>query len=197
MSPSVARWDKVMIGAQSETLLFTALQNAASGLAKMMGRPVSIDTPRAELVPISQIGARVGGPDAEMVGIYLLMIDELPGQAILMMSLNEALRLVDLITGAAPGTSVTLGDIERSALAEAGNVTVSFFLNALGALAGTAARPSPPAVIVDMLGAILDVIASSAAAVSDNLLIVETTFNYPEGALQAHFWVLPELTIES
>jgi len=197
MNGSVARWDRVLIGAQSQGLLFTGLQNAASGLAKMMGRPVSIGAPHAELVPISQITASVGGPDAEMVGIYLLMTDELPGQAIMMMSLSEALRLVDLITGAAPGTSVELGDIERSALAEAGNIAVAFFLNALGALAGTAARPSPPAVMVDMLGAILDVIASRAAAVDDNLLIVETTFNYPEGALQAHFWVLPDLSIES
>jgi len=197
MSSREARWDKVMIGAQSETLLFTAMQNAASGLSRMTGKPITIDRPRARLVPISQIGNWVGGPEAEMVGIYLLMTEDLPGQAIMMMPLNQALRLVDLILGAAPGSSVSLGDLERSALAEAGNIAVACFLNALGAMVGTEARPSPPAVIVDMLGAILDVVATSAASVSDNLLIVESAFKYPEGAIQVHFWVLPELSVEA
>lgn len=197
MSSQEARWDKVMIGAQSETLLFTAMQNAASGLSRMTGKPITIDRPRARLVPISQIGNWVGGPEAEMVGIYLLMTEQLPGQAVMMMPLNQALRLADLIMGLAPGSSVSLGDLERSALAEAGNIAVACFLNALGAMVGTEARPSPPAVIVDMLGAILDVVATSAASVSDNLLIVESAFNYPEGAIQVHFWVLPELSIEA
>jgi hypothetical protein len=45
----------------------------------------------------------------------------------------------------------------------------------------------------DMLGAILSVVATPLAPVSDNLVIIETEFKgSAPHAVQAHFWVLPD-----
>jgi chemotaxis protein CheC len=130
-----------------------------------------------------------------MVGIYLLMQGDLNGQAIMIFPLDSALNLADLLLDAPPGTATSLGELERSALAEVGNLTVSYFLNAMSALTGKPLRPSPPAVMVDMLGAILDVVAVSAAATSDELLIVETMLQEPDGDVQGRFWVMPDPAI--
>lgn len=184
-------WNEIASEAKLEDILQAALQNAAKGLSEMVGRPINIDTPRVEAIPIEQVPTCVGDPETAMVGVYLLMEGDLPGQVILMLPLTEALYLVDLLLGESPGTTTSLGDLERSALAETGNLTVSFFLNEVASLTGSSSRPSPPAVMVDMLGAILDVIASPIAAVSDNLMIVETVFQEPERTVVAHFWVMP------
>ena len=53
-------------------------------------------------------------------------------------------------------------------------------------------RPSPPAVMVDMLGAILNVIVTPVAAVRDDLLIVETVFRDSSRTVEGRFWVLPD-----
>jgi chemotaxis protein CheY-P-specific phosphatase CheC len=76
-------------------------------------------------------------------------------------------------------------------------MAVSYFLNAVSGISKTPEllRPSPPAVMVDMLGAILDVIVTPVAAVRDDLLIIETAFKDGAGAIQGRFWVLPDPTI--
>jgi hypothetical protein len=53
--------------------------------------------------------------------------------------------------------------------------------------------------MVDMLGAVLDVVMTPVAAVSDDLMIVEAVFTRgtstnggSDRAIQVHFWVLPD-----
>jgi chemotaxis protein CheC len=191
VNDNMVQLNDLVAGRVLDNLLPVAMANAARGLSEMLGRTVTIDVPRVEMVPIGRVADHVGGPETEMVGIYLLICGEMPGQAILMASLEEALRLADLLLGEPEGTTQQLGDLERSALAEAGNLTVSFFLNAIASSTGISSRPSPPAVMVDMLGAIIGVVAAPMAAYSDELLIVETDFQESGRTVSVHFWVLP------
>ena len=73
----------------------------------------------------------------------------------------------------------------------------SYFLNGVASLEEVPdlLRPSPPAVMVDMLGAILDVIVTPVAAVRDDLLIIETVFRDSRRAIEGRFWVLPDPTL--
>ncbi len=184
-------WNKIITDSQSGDLLSVAMHHAASGLSQMVGRSINIEIPKIEKVPVPQAAMYVGGPETEMVGVYLLISGDLPGQVILLIPLNDALSLVDLLMGLPTGTTTSLGDLERSALAETGNLTASYFLNEVASLTKTSSRPSPPCVMVDMLGAIVDVVATPVAAVSDDLLIVETVFKESSRTVEAHFWVLP------
>jgi len=111
------------------------------------------------------------------------------------------LNLADVLLAVPPGTSTHLGEMERSALAEAGNLVVSYFLNAVATFLKKPRllQPSPPTVMVDMLGAILDVVMTPVAVVSDDLMIVEAAFTPgtstnggSDRAIQVHFWVLPD-----
>jgi chemotaxis protein CheC len=135
----------------------------------------------------------VGHPESEMVGVYFKMRGDLGGQAMLMLPLSSALNLADLLMEEAPGTSTSLGEVERSALAEAGHLMVAYFLNAMAVLTGKPLRPSPPAVMVDMLGSILSVLATAVGVESNELMIIETILQDVEGLVEARFWVLPDL----
>ena len=174
-----------------EMLLPAAMQHAAAGLSEMVGRPVSIEVPRVERVPIAHVADLMGGPETDMVCVYLLFEGDVDGQAVLMAPVHDALHLADMLLDEPEGTTTHLGALEQSALAEAGNLTLSFFLNEIAVLSGVSCRPSPPAVMVDMLGAILSVVATPVAGVSDELIIVETVFCEPERIVQVHFWVMP------
>lgn len=180
-----------MADAQLRGLLQAAMEHAAHGLSDMTGRAITIDAPRVEKLPINQVVTHAGSPEMEIVGIYLLASGDFAGQVILMLPLAEALYLVDLLLGVPPGTTTELGDLERSALAEAGNLTTSYFLNEIAAHTTVSSRPSPPAVLVDMLGAVMDVVTTPVASFTDVLMIAETIFQDTGRAIAAYFWVLP------
>ena len=195
MSNQTASWGNIITGPQSAALLQAAMTRTARNLSEMIGRPVTIDVVDVEAVPIVQVMTYVGSPEAETAGAYLLIEGDLNGQAILMLPLEDAVHMVDLLLDNPPGTTTHLDDLGRSALAEVGNVTVASFLNEVAAVTGVEARPSPPVVIVDMLGAILTVVVTPLAATSDDIVIVKTVLKETERVVQAHFWILPEPTM--
>ena len=188
-------WENIITGPQSETLLQAAMYRTATNLSDMIGRAITIDVLDVETVPINKVFDVVGSPEAETAGAYLLIEGDLSGQAILMLALEDALHMVDLLMGDTPGTTQTLDDLGRSAIAEVGNVTVASFLNEVASITGVEARPSPPVVIVDMMGAILNVVITPVAVTGNDLVLVKTKLQETEKIIQAHFWVLPEPTM--
>jgi chemotaxis protein CheC len=197
MSDEKAIWSRLINGPHSEHRLRSVMWRVAGGLSELTGRTITNDDPVVERVPIYQVTERAGGPEDKMVGIYLVMSGGMHGQAIMILPMSSALNLVDLMMGEEPGTATQLGMMQHSALSELGNMTVSCFLNGVAALDETPEllRPSPPAVMVDMLGAILDVIVTPVAAVRDDLLIIDTPFRDHRRTVQGRFWVLPNPAI--
>jgi chemotaxis protein CheC len=176
-----------------EIMVAAGLLNATRGLEEFVGCPITMGTIQAQVVRLNELPLGVGDPGAEMVGIYLQMKGDLSGQALLVLPKVSALHLVDLLTESPPGTTTSLGDIERSALAEAGDVMVSYFLNAVAGLTGRPLLPSTPTVMVDMLANILDVFVVPMGEGNGELMVMETRLYDTQGLVEARFWVLPDL----
>ncbi len=168
------------------------IRNAADGLASMIGATITVADPDARLVPISEIAALAGGPESEAVGIYLQVTGDISGQIMLVMPYPKALELADLLMDEPPGTTTQLGSIERSALAEVGNLTGTFFLNAIAKRLKVDARPSPPAVMVDMVGAVLDIIVAVCGGVGEHVLLMQGQLMRDDRAVDLDFWVIPD-----
>jgi chemotaxis protein CheC len=192
MSEHLEFWHESAPGLEVHHMVQEAMKNASRSLSRMVNHAIDIEVPQTKRVALERVATYAGDPEAEVVGIYLLINGDVQGQAILMLPVPDALNLVDLLMGDSPGTASDLGEFERSALAEVGNVTISAFLNAVAESTGRSLRPSPPGVMVDMQGAILNVVVTRAAATSDDLLIVQAVFKDTDKAVQAHFWVLPD-----
>jgi chemotaxis protein CheC len=191
-------WSQLITGPHAEELLRAVMERVARSLSDMIGQIVTNSLPVVKTIPISEVVARAGAPEAEIVGIYLNIEHGLRGRVILILPFNFALNLVDLVMDAPRGMTTRLGLEERSALAEVGNLMLSYFLNSVVELTGRVdvLQPSPPSVVVDMLGAILNLCVTSAAAVSDDLLVIETMFKDLVRTVQFRFWVLPDPTID-
>ena len=150
-----------------------------------------MSVPRLALVPLSEVPARVGGPEQEAVGVYLMVTGDLGGHVMLIMPISDALHLVDLLMEVPEGTSQALGALECSALGEVGNVATSLFLNAIADATGLDLRPPPPAVLVDMVGAVIDISLASAGTVSDDILLLEAEFHGPDRSVEMYLWLVP------
>ena len=104
----------------------------------------------------------------------------------------KALELVDLLMEVDFGVTQKLGSLERSALAEVGNLTGSFFMNSIAELTGISSHPTPPAVMVDMVGSILDVIIATMGRVDQKVLMFQTEFVVGDRQTNASFWIIPD-----
>lgn len=190
-------WLEVINNTAPEGVLHTAMRHTARSLTDMVDHNFDLKNLRVETMSIGQLGMQADDPETETVGVYLLMGDDLPGEAILILSVEDAMYLADWLLEQRPGTTTQLDDLECSALAEAGNQVLSSFLNALSEFTGTPLRLSPPAVMVDMLATVFESIAMSAGATTDELLIIETELVNIESDLSLQFWVLPAADMES
>jgi len=171
------------------------VKHAAEGLSGMLGRELSVTEPSVKLLHINELSTILGGPEEEAVGIYLLAKGEFTAQIMLILPISKALKLVDMAMGEPIGTYTTLGSMARSALSEIGNITGSFFLSTIENMAGMEARPSPPAVIVDMVGAIINIVVATSGGISDYVLVMETKLSVGEVQTEAHFWVIPDRNV--
>ncbi len=189
-------WTQIITGEKSGIILKAGLEHAAQNLSMMVGREITITDPGIETIPIQNVISYGGNPETEMVGVYLLIEGDLRGQALLLLSMEDAMYLVDLLMGEDPGETTSLDDMGQSALAEVGNLTLSGFLNTVASLTGIPVKPSPPAVVVDMRGSILTMVVALVAAMSDELIVIESAFKDADRALQLRFWILPEPALD-
>jgi chemotaxis protein CheC len=175
-----------------ETLAKEGIHNAAKGFSGMLGQELTVTEPEVRILPLLSLSEIVGGPEDDAVGIYLRGEGDLATQFMLMIPLQKAHDLVDLLMDQPMGTTQCMGSLERSALAEVGNLTATFFMNSIATISGVSLRPTPPAVMVDMVGAILDIVIATAGGLSDSVLMVKTKFMLGDREVGADFWVIPD-----
>jgi len=167
--------------------------NAVSGLSQMVNQDMVVTALSLEEVSMRNAVSLIGRPEDIVVAIYLLFSGSASGHVVLAFKPETALGLVDMAMGLQSGTTRALGDMEKSALGEMGNVVGSFFLNAIVKNTGNRLMPSPPAVVVDMAGAITQSVMSNVLEKSNHVFVTRLTFATKDREIQGSFVVLPML----
>jgi len=160
------------------------IENASKGFSGMLGKELHVKSSTATLVKLIDI--------SKTVAIYLKTEGGIAGQMMLAMPFEKAMGLVDMIMGEPVGTTTTLGQMEKSALQELGNITGTYFLNYVSDNTGSSVRPTPPAVMVDMCAAILDIVIATAGLENEEVLMFNADFVQGELSTEIQFWVIPD-----
>jgi chemotaxis protein CheC len=179
---ALARWAE---------LVSIGTSNAMSGLSQMIGQDIDVSEFSLRKVPVATISELVGGPEAEAIGIYLTVSGAADGHLMLIYEPRIAYAFVDLMMMQPPDTTTEIGEMERSALGEMGNIIGAFFLSAIADATGLELRPSPPSVMADMAGALLDVVSAEILMHSDETFLAETTFSTGDRDISGVFFVMP------
>ena len=172
-------------------LVLLGSQNAILGLSEMVDQEINMTAVSARQIPVDEVPDLFGGREQVAVAVYLSVTGAMDGHMFLVYPPKTAMALVDLLMGEEPGTTVEITEMEASALGEMGNIMGSFYLNALSDASGLILMPSPPAVIMDMAGAILDVALAGILTESDDALVVEAVFATEDQKITGNFLVLP------
>ncbi len=175
-------------------LALKGIDNAMNGLATMVNQQIKIKSLSLRQVPAREAPQLVGGPEKLVIGIYLTFTGDATGHILLVHQPEVAFAIIDMLLGNPPGSTQSLEEMEQSALAELGNVIGSCYLNAIADSLNMSLRPSPPDVILDMAGAIMDVAVVEIVQESDDVFVSETTFGTDDRQANGTFLVIPSVS---
>lgn len=169
--------------------------HAATALSQMTNRKIMITVPRVNVRPLEEACDIVGTPDEVIAAVLMHMMGDLTGRALLLFPQGAARTLCDFLLRREMGTTQAFGEMEQSALKEAGNILGSAYLNALSDFMGMMLVPSVPSLVIDFSGAILTTAQVNFGHDRDYAFCVETSFRVDGTSepLGGHFLLLPDL----
>lgn len=171
--------------------------HAATALSQLLNKKIHMNVPSVNIVPFNEIGDVVGGEDTVVAGIFLRIQGDAPGNIFFMIPVAEASSLIQRLTG---NSSIDLLDDEPdefgvSALNEIGNILAGSYLSALADLTKLNLQPSPPALAVDMLMAILSHGLFEMSKAGNFAILINTEIMEKEDQeikTTGHFFFLPD-----
>lgn len=172
-------------------LIAGGITHAISGLGDLVGEEVRTTFISPRTLPASQVNELIGGPETDVVAIHLGVKGEATGHILVMFKPATAFELVNMLLDREPGSACELDELALSTMGEMGNVMGAYFLSALGDATGVRLMPSPPTVMMDMAGAVIDAAVADIMGDGDDILVVETRFGTANQQIHGIFLVLP------
>ena len=166
--------------------------NAMTALSQMLQCKVDMKVPQVRLLEFNDVGMIMGGEEQIMLGVYLGVEGDITGSMMFLVEEKSAKHLINKIMMGMASEESGFSDIELSAMQEVGNIITGAYLNSLSSLTNMMIYPTPPALAVDMAGAILSVPAIQFGTMGDKILLIQSQF-YDEVSIDGYFILIPDI----
>ena len=168
--------------------------HAATALSQMIGGTIMISVPTINISRLEDIPPQVAEPDEPVAAVLMHMLGDLTGRTMLIFPRGSALRIAELMMHKPQRSSSEFGEMEQSAIKEAGNILSSAYMNALSEFMHLMLLPSPPSLAVDMSAAVLTTAYLQFSTEKDYVFCVESEFLMTDSSekLRGFFLLLPD-----
>lgn len=163
-----------------------AAGNAATSLSVMLGKKVTISVPTIMVEASGKIPEALGGEENIVSVVYFSVSGQLSGSILLMLSISESLRLVNILTGQKVDQTERIDEMGISAIKELGNITIGTYLRALSNALKLKIIHSVPGFASDMLGALLDGTLAEVSLKAEHVVMAENTFLMEKDVYRGH-----------
>ena len=166
--------------------------NAMTALSQMLQCKVDMQVPQVRLLEFSEVGEMIGGEEQIMAGVFLGVKGDITGSMMFMVEEESARHLIAKMTMGMLPPGSEFEEMGLSAMKELGNIITGAYLNSLSTMTNLSISPTPPALTVDMAGAILSVPAIQFGVYGDKILLIQSQFN-DDVQLDGYFIMIPDL----
>lgn len=168
--------------------------HAATALSQMTGSRIMISVPKLQVVPLEEVAELLAEPDQVVAAVLMHMVGDLTGRTLLIFPRDSAMRLAEDLLNRPAGSSHVFGELEQSAIKEAGNILAAAYLNALSDFMGLMLLPSVPSLVIDLCAAVLTTTYSNFGDARDWVFSIQTEFAMDrDESLQGFFLLLPDV----
>lgn len=173
--------------AESKKVIKAGLLKAGEALSEIVERrfnPAEISVTYHDPFELPSLSEN---PETPVAAAFYQVEGDLSGFLLLVFPTDEAEAIAQVLLGPEAADEALVD----SALGEIGNIVGSSFLNYLADYFSIYAAPTPPQVVRDMLGALMETLAAVAAAEGRTQVpVIRTTFAQEEGTVTAFLlWV--------
>lgn len=166
--------------------------HSMQALSEMTNETFLLSVPEVSFRYLSDYPYGFGDFESLSTAIYMPVLGGAPGHTAYLFPYAGACRLAAMLLGKDAKDVQTLEEMECSALCEVGNIVISSFLNAISELTGISFQATPPAIAVDMTGAIISSILSITSQEDTHVLSVMTRLVDKNNPLDGYFLYIPE-----
>ena len=171
--------------------------NAATALANMLNKRISMSVPEVNMVPFNDIINILNGPESLVAGILVDFSGDMNGYVMMVLELPDAYEVISLVLGEEHSAEQrrddwVMDELESSALTEVANILVGAYLSAICSLTQLTVMPTVPELAIDMVGAIMSIVAIEYGQIGDSVLFMRTAFADDERELNGHFFLIPD-----
>ena len=150
--------------------------HAATALSQMINSTIMISVPTINVTRLEEVPPQIAEPEEPVAAVLMQMMGDLTGRTLLVFPKQTASRLAEMMLRRPAGSSTELGEMEQSAIKEAGNILSSAYMNALSDFMGMMLLPSPPTLAIDMSTAVLTTAYLQFGTDRDYVFCVESEF---------------------
>jgi len=166
--------------------------HAATALSNLIQKPIDMNVPKVKIVPFSEIEDFLGGADQVVVGIFLRIEGDVPGNMFFIMTLESANKLLHDMLGREMSSTDSFSEMEYSALNEIGNILAGSYLSSLADFTNLKLAPTVPAITIDLVGSILSFGLIQISQISDVAIVIDTHFIEGHRHVEGHFFLIPD-----
>jgi chemotaxis protein CheC len=169
--------------------------HAATALSQLTKRRIMVNVPQLQVVPLEDVPELLGNADEVVAAVLMHMLGDLTGRTLLIFPRDAALRLSEILLRRNPGSSHVFGELEKSAIKEAGNILCAAYMNALADFMGMMLLPSVPSLVIDLCAAVLTSAQTNFGTERDWVFSIETQFTMQESeqSVGGYFLLLPDV----
>jgi chemotaxis protein CheC len=168
--------------------------HAATALSQMTKSRIMITVPQLQVAPLEEVPELLNSSEEVVAAVLMHMLGDLTGRTLLIFPRSSAMRLSEILLHRPPGNSHVFGELEQSAIKEAGNILSAAYMNALSDFMGLMLLPSVPSLVIDLAGAVLTTAYTNFGHERDYVFCIQTEFKMEEDvSVQGHFLLLPDV----
>lgn len=168
--------------------------HAATALSQMTNHRIMINVPRLQIARVDDVPDLIGEPETVVAAVLMHVLGDLTGRTLLVLPRDSAIRLAEILLQRDAGSLRVFGEIEQSALKEAGNILCAAYMNALSDFMGLMILPSVPSLVIDLCAAVLTTVCGDLGSERDHVFSIETQFRMDNGdPIGGHFLLLPDI----
>lgn len=167
--------------------------SAANVLSSMLHRAVRITLPEVSVLGYNEAISKLGNPEDIVATVLVEMSGDIHGIMFFMLRLELMNELIGPLLGKRLDSYEELGEMERSAVVEVGNIMISSYINALSQMTSMGISLSVPKLGIDMLGGIMTVPIAELGYTTDKLMIIQGRFVMDGKEYNSNVMMLPDI----
>jgi chemotaxis protein CheC len=167
--------------------------NAATALSQMLSQQVGMSTPHVGIVNYNEAYEKLGGAEAVMVGMVLMLTGDVNGLMMFLIPSDVACTIVNLMAFTDYKDYTEIDEFGFSAVTEIGNIMSSSFVTAIATLTGLTANITPPSFTIDMLAAMLNLPFTYFAEVGDLFMFIKNELEISGKKTPVNILMMPDM----